>query len=62
MRRMRIVIGGGTGFLGVALAETYAEEGHEGVRLVYLGRKTRGKPGIRFAVEPATTEAGYVAD
>ena len=33
-----IVIAGGTGFLGVALAETYAEEGHD-VRV--LTRKLR---------------------
>ena len=26
---MRIVIAGGTGFLGTQLAETYAEDGHD---------------------------------
>src|SRR4026207_943137 len=36
--RMRVVIAGGTGFLGSPLAETYAEDGHD-VRLL-----TRGLP------------------
>ena len=35
---MRVVIAGGTGFLGSPLAETYAEDGHD-VRLL-----TRGLP------------------
>src|SRR4029450_9404328 len=61
MRRMRIVIAGGTGFLGVALAETYAEEGHD-VRVLTRQLKpgeSRHDPGTGV---PGVTRVGWRAD
>jgi|SoiMethySBSTD1v2_1073268.scaffolds.fasta_scaffold02612_1 uncharacterized protein len=61
MRRMRIVIGGGTGFLGVALAETYAEEGHD-VRVLTRQLKpgeSRHDPGTGV---PGVTRVGWLPD
>jgi uncharacterized protein len=61
MRRMRIVIAGGTGFLGVALAETYAEEGHD-VRVLTRQLKpgeSRHDPGTGV---PGVTRVGWRPD
>jgi uncharacterized protein (TIGR01777 family) len=61
MRRMRIVIGGGTGFLGVALAETYAEEGHD-VRVLTRHLppgESRHDPGTGV---PGVTRVGWCPD
>ena len=58
---MRIVIGGGTGFLGVALAETYAEEGHD-VRVLTRQLKpgeSRHDPGTGV---PGVTRVGWRPD
>jgi uncharacterized protein (TIGR01777 family) len=58
---MRIVIGGGTGFLGVALAETYAEEGHD-VRVLTRQLKpgeSRHDPGTGV---PGVTRIGWRPD
>jgi uncharacterized protein (TIGR01777 family) len=49
---MRIVIAGGTGFLGSPLAETYAEEGHD-VRVL-----TRGLPSGESRHDPGTGVPG----
>src|SRR6185295_12196248 len=51
-RRMRIVIAGGSGFLGVALAETCAEEGHD-VRVL-----TRALPPGEARHDPGTGVPG----
>jgi uncharacterized protein (TIGR01777 family) len=58
---MRIVIAGGTGFLGVALAETYAEEGHD-VRVLTRQLKpgeSRHDPGTGV---PGVTRVGWRPD
>jgi uncharacterized protein (TIGR01777 family) len=49
---MRIVISGGTGFIGSPLAEVYAEEGHE-VRVL-----TRGLPDGEARHDPGTGKPG----
>src|SRR4051812_3398631 len=49
---MKIVIAGGTGFLGSPLAEVYAEEGHE-VRVL-----TRGLPAGEARHDPGTGVPG----
>src|SRR3979490_857801 len=49
---MRIVIAGGTGFLGSPLAEVYAEEGHD-VRVL-----TRGLPPGEARDDPGTGGPG----
>src|ERR687896_10546 len=49
---MRIVIAGGTGFLGSPLAEVYAEEGHD-VRVL-----TRSLPAGESRHEPGTGKPG----
>ena len=58
---MRIVIAGGTGFLGSPLAETYAEEGHD-VRVL-----TRSLPPGEARHEsgtgvPGITRVGWIPD
>jgi hypothetical protein len=58
---MRIVIAGGTGFLGSPLAEVYAEEGHE-VRVLTRGLapgEWRHDPGTGV---PGVTRVGWNAD
>jgi uncharacterized protein len=58
---MRIVIAGGTGFLGGALAETYAEEGHD-VRVLTRHLKpgeSRHDPGTGM---PGVTRVGWRPD
>ncbi|MFL6280067.1 MAG: TIGR01777 family oxidoreductase [Vicinamibacterales bacterium] len=58
---MKIVIAGGTGFLGVALAETYAEEGHD-VRVLTRQLKpgeSRHDPGTGV---PGVTRVGWRPD
>src|SRR5437868_11200682 len=60
-RRMRIVIAGGSGFLGVALAETYAEEGHD-VRVLTRQLppgESRHDPGTGV---PGVTRVGWRPD
>src|SRR4029450_1106414 len=61
MRRMRIVIAGGTGFLGVPRAETSAEEGHD-VRVLTRQLKpgeSRHDPGTGV---PGVTRIGWRPD
>jgi uncharacterized protein len=58
---MRIVIAGGTGFLGSPLAEVYAEEGHD-VRVLTRGLaagESRHDPGTGV---PGITRVGWVPD
>jgi uncharacterized protein len=58
---MRIVIAGGTGFLGTQLAETYAEEGHD-VRVLtrsLLPGDSRHDPGTGV---PGVTRVGWRPD
>jgi uncharacterized protein (TIGR01777 family) len=58
---MKIVIAGGTGFLGLALAETYAEEGHD-VRVLtrqLKPRESRHDPGTGG---PGVTRMGWRPD
>ena len=58
---MKIVIGGGSGFLGVALAETYAEEGHD-VRVLTRQLRpgeSRHDPGTGV---PGVTRVGWSPD
>ena len=58
---MQIVIAGGTGFLGVALAETYAEEGHD-VRVLTRTLRpgdSRHDPGTGV---PGVTRVGWHPD
>jgi uncharacterized protein len=58
---MRIVIAGGTGFLGSPLAEVYAEEGHD-VRLLSRGLpagEARHEPGTGV---PGITRVGWKPD
>jgi len=58
---MRIVIAGGTGFLGSPLAEMYAEEGHD-VRVLtrsLMPGDTRHDPGTGV---PGVTRVGWKAD
>lgn len=58
---MKIVIAGGTGFLGLALAETYAEEGHD-VRVLTRQLKpgeSRHDPGTGV---PGVTRMGWRPD
>lgn len=58
---MKIVIAGGTGFLGLALAETYAEEGHD-VRVLtrqLKPRESRHDPGTGV---PGVTRMGWRPD
>ncbi len=58
---MRIVIAGGTGFLGVALAETYAEDGHD-VRVLTRELRpgeSRHDPGTGV---PGVTRVGWRPD
>ena len=58
---MKIVIAGGTGFLGSPLAEMYAEEGHD-VRVLSRGLMsgdTRHDPGTGV---PGVTRVGWKAD
>ncbi len=58
---MKIVIAGGTGFLGLALAETYAEEGHD-VRVLTRQLKpgeSRHDPGTGV---PGVTRVGWRPD
>jgi uncharacterized protein (TIGR01777 family) len=58
---MRIVIAGGTGFLGSPLAEGYAEEGHD-VRVLTRGLKpgeSQHDPGTGV---PGVTRVGWVPD
>jgi uncharacterized protein (TIGR01777 family) len=58
---MRVVIAGGTGFLGSPLAETYAEEGHD-VRVLSRGLvsgDSRHDPGTGV---PGVTRVGWVPD
>ena len=58
---MRIVIAGGSGFLGVALAETYAEEGHD-VRVLTRDLRpgeSRHDPGTGV---PGVTKVGWRPD
>ena len=58
---MKIVIAGGTGFLGSPLAEMYAEEGHD-VRVLTRGLMpgdTRHDPGTGV---PGVTRVGWKAD
>src|SRR3954469_2041120 len=58
---MKIVIAGGTGFLGVALAESYAEEGHD-VRVLTRELKpgeSRHDPGTGV---PGVTRVGWRPD
>ena len=52
---MKIVIAGGTGFLGRPLAEVYAEEGHD-VRVL-----TRGLPPGETRHDPGTGVPGVIA-
>src|SRR3954470_6860205 len=61
MRRMRIVIGGGTGFLGVALAETYAEEGHD-VRVLTRQLKPGESRHDSGTGVPGVTRVGWQPD
>src|SRR5918999_3244379 len=58
---MKIVIAGGTGFLGGPLAEMYAEEGHE-VRVLsrsLMSGDTRHDPGTGV---PGITRVGWKPD
>jgi uncharacterized protein len=58
---MRIIIAGGTGFLGSSLAEMYAEEGHD-VRVLtraLIPGDTRHDPGTGV---PGVTRVGWKAD
>ncbi len=58
---MRLVIAGGTGFLGAPLAEMYAEEGHD-VRVLtrsLMAGDTRHDPGTGM---PGITRVGWVPD
>jgi uncharacterized protein len=58
---MRIVIAGGTGFLGAPLAEMYAEEGHD-VRVLtrsLMSGDTRHDPGTGV---PGITRVGWKSD
>src|SRR5262249_45527982 len=58
---MRIVIAGGTGFLGAPLAEGYAEEGHD-VRVLtrsLIPGDARHDPGTGV---PGVTRVGWAAD
>ena len=58
---MRIVIAGGTGFLGIPLAEGYAEEGHD-VRVLTRSLQTgqsRHDPGTGV---PGVTRVGWQPD
>src|SRR5919112_1621591 len=58
---MRIVIAGGTGFLGSPLAETYAEEGHD-VRVLSRGLppgETRHESGTGV---PGISRVGWTPD
>lgn len=58
---MKIVIAGGTGFLGVALAETFAEEGHD-VRVLTRALRpgeSRHDPGTGV---PGVTRVGWRPD
>ena len=58
---MRIVIAGGTGFLGSPLAETYAEEGHD-VRVLSRGLppgETRHESGTGV---PGISRVGWIPD
>src|SRR5512134_2169747 len=58
---MRIVIAGGTGFLGSPLAEVYAEEGHD-VRVLtraLADGESRHEPGTGM---PGITRVGWKAD
>lgn len=58
---MRIVIAGGTGFIGSPLAEVYAEEGHD-VRVLSRGLadgEARHEPGTGM---PGITRVGWKAD
>ena len=58
---MRIVIAGGTGFLGSSLAETYGEEGHD-VRVLTRSLKageSRHDPGTGV---PGVTQVGWAPD
>ena len=60
-RAMRLVIAGGTGFLGSPLAETYAEDGHD-VRVLSRGLvsgDSRHDPGTGV---PGVTRVGWVPD
>lgn len=58
---MKLVIAGGTGFLGVALAETYAEEGHDVRVLTRTLRpgESRHDPGTGV---PGVTRVGWDPD
>ena len=58
---MKIVIAGGTGFLGAPLAEMYAEEGHD-VRVLtrsLMAGDTRHDPGTGM---PGVTKVGWKPD
>ena len=60
-RRMKIVIAGGSGFLGAPLAEMYAEEGHD-VRVLtrsLMAGDTRHDPGTGV---PGITRVGWKPD
>ena len=58
---MKIVIAGGSGFLGSPLAEMYAEDGHD-VRVLtraLASGATRHDPGTGV---PGITQVGWTAD
>lgn len=58
---MKVVIAGGTGFLGSPLAEAYAEEGHEVLVLTrsLMSGDSRHDPGTGV---PGITRVGWTAD
>jgi len=58
---MKVVIAGGTGFLGSPLAEAYAEEGHEVLVLTrsLMSGDSRHDPGTGV---PGITRVGWTPD
>ncbi len=59
---MRIVIAGGTGFLGSPLAEVYAEEGHDVRVLTRVARRRATLATNPAPVCPGITRVGWKPD